>query len=478
MIPTWVENGKASFIGFLCHKYPTIWIFIFVLFFTSCTGDKILYPPISEKSPNFAASRALYELADTPAIVDTNPSGDEILGRTPFQGIPSIAASKNGKRIFLAWYGNGETELPDNYIMVAYGDKSAQKWTDVAMTIKSPHCGKIRLFDPAVWRAPDGSIYIFWAQSSGLYKSDGSFPEKFNRGMWDRRGGVWYIKCDNPEAEKPVWSKPRRIADGVMMNKPTILKSGDWIFPIALFQTNHANDSFSQREGASLLRTSDSGKTFETINTVKIPGSDFPEHMFVERNDGSLWLLARSNTRPTFEKAKDGSMKIRTFGNCGIMEAFSHDGGLTFSKIKDSRIPACGTRFHISRLNSGNLLLVINDANNADWIKGKPRGKADAVYFSRNKMLAYISEDDGKTWKGGLMLDERPSLSYPDASQSADGSIYITYDRERYKQQEILVAKICEEDILAKEVVNRESKIKILANKGGKKFSEISRSEK
>lgn len=119
-----------------------------------------------------------------------------------------------------------------------------------------------------------------------------------------------------------------------------------------------------------------------------------------------------------------------------------------FSGVRASLIPACGTRFHISRLISGRLLLIINDANNAAWLSGKPRGEADAVDFQRNKMLAYLSDDDG--------------------------SIYLCYDRERYKEREILVAKVREEDILAGKLVSKDSKIKILANKGGKKFSEIS----
>lgn len=431
------------------------------------------HPPISAKDPNAAKISRLYKLADEPAIVNTSPAGGETLGRVPFQGIPSIAATASGGRVFLAWYGDKPTEEPGNYIMVAFGDKSAQKWTDAALTIKSPH-PEVRLFDPTVWRTPDGSIRIFWAQGCGLYKFDGENPETFNGGMWDRRGGVWYIQCDDPEAEVPAWSKPRRIADGVMMNKPTVLKNGDWLFPIAIFQTRYVCDSTSPREGAHLFRSSDGGETLEDVNTIRIPETYFPEHTFIERADGSLWLLARSHTYPSFRRDKSGAMRPLTFGNCGIAEAFSYDGGKIFSGVRASRIPACGTRFHISRLNSGRLLLIINDANNAAWLSGKPRGEADAVDFPRNKMLAYLSDDDGKTWKGGLLLDGRESVSYPDASQSDDGSIYLCYDRERYKEREILVAKIREEDILAGGLVSKDSKIKILANKGGKKFSEIS----
>ena len=40
-------------------------------------------------------------------------------------------------------------------------------------------------------------------------------------------------------------------------------------------------------------------------------------------------------------------------------------------------------------------------------------------------------DDDGATWKGGLLLDERES-SYPDGIQAEDGTLFIIYDHQRY----------------------------------------------
>jgi hypothetical protein len=42
-----------------------------------------------------------------------------------------------------------------------------------------------------------------------------------------------------------------------------------------------------------------------------------------------------------------------------------------------------------------------------------------------------ISEDELKTRKGFLILDERNDVSYPDGVEASDGYIYIIYDRER-----------------------------------------------
>ena len=82
------------------------------------------------------------------------------------------------------------------------------------------------------------------------------------------------------------------------------------------------------------------------------------------------------------------------------------------------------------------------------------------------------------------MLDERSSVSYPDAMEAKDGFLYITYDRERgcalhsfeeVKKQarEILYAKITEEDILAGRLVNRESKLKCIVSKLGEYEGDI-----
>lgn len=400
----------------------------------------------------FCSCKSFQSAQESPAMAAAEmieARGELAAGTKPFQGIPSIAASKSGKRVFLAWYGNAKTECPGNYIMVAYGD--GNKWKNkVDMVVRSPHMEEVRLFDPCLWRAPDDSIWLFWAQSGGEYINKGWLWSKDpgNQGQWDRRGGVWYSVCRNPEGEKPSWSNPRRLCDGVMMNKPIVLKNGKWAYPVCKFQMENINDLASAKEGA-LLYTSDFGaKNLELVNRVKMPFVPFTEHMFIEKLDGTIWLLSR--TQPDWTVARQGSKSALqiTYGNDGILETFSNDGGKTFGEIKASAIPHCGSRFHISRLKSGNLLLVKNDADDAQWMAGKPRGPENLRTYPRKKIMAYISKDDGKTWVGGLEIDGRSDVSYPDASQDENGDIYICYDHSRYGKRQICVAKVKESDIL------------------------------
>ncbi len=67
------------------------------------------------------------------------------------------------------------------------------------------------------------------------------------------------------------------------------------------------------------------------------------------------------------------------------------------------------------------------------------------------------------------MLDERTGISYPDGFQAPDGSIYISYDRNRSTDGDILFAKFTEEDILAKAVVNPKTRLKNLISRPLKK---------
>ena len=80
-------------------------------------------------------------------------------------------------------------------------------------------------------------------------------------------------------------------------------------------------------------------------------------------------------------------------------------------------------------------------------------------------LTAWLSEDEGKTWQGGLMLDERKGISYPDGFQAPDGTIYISYDRNRATDGEILLARFTEQDIIAGKLVGAKSKLKMLISR-------------
>ena len=83
----------------------------------------------------------------------------------------------------------------------------------------------------------------------------------------------------------------------------------------------------------------------------------------------------------------------------------------------------------------------------------------------RSHLRAYLSEDDGATWKGGLLLDERERVSYPDGFQARDGAIHVVYDRDRANAREILMARFTEANVLAGGFSGRDAQARLLVHK-------------
>jgi len=241
--------------------------------------------------------------------------------------------------------------------------------------------------------------------------------------------GVWAVVCDAPDAEKPVFGEPRRLANGIMMNKPIITEDGSWLICCSIWNcsTSEHNDLPYERY-PNVYRSKDSGETFALIGHADYEKRCIDEHMAVQLKDGRLWMLIR---------ARDG-----------IGQSFSDDGGVTWYGDSDSGLGGPCSRFCIRRLGSGNLILINHHE-----------------FTGRNNLKAMISRDDGKTWEGFLMLDERANVSYPDLTEDENGRIYIAYDYERYKDKELYLADITEEDILAGRLVNPNSRLKVLVNK-------------
>lgn len=237
-------------------------------------------------------------------------------------------------------------------------------------------------------------MWWFWAQGF--------------EGHTDAHSGVWAVTIEDAGTDKPQWSEPRRLCDGIKMNKPTVLSSGIWLLPVARWYTE---------KSAGVVCSSDSGATWQYSGGAHIPipeDRNCDEHMIVERHDGSLWMLVRTTY--------------------GLGESNSTDGGVTWTPVAPCSIQHTTSRFFIRRLQSDNLLLV-------------KHGSLDRR-IDRSHLTAFISPDDGKIWSKGLELDARQQVSYPDAVQDTEGAIVLIYDYQRTGAKEILLARFNEDDVL------------------------------
>lgn len=341
-----------------------------------------------------------------------------------WQGIPSIEVTKNG-RMFCVFYSGETDETIGNYCVLVKSEDGVNFTEPIAVIYDEGY----RCFDPCVWIDPLGRLWFIWAV----------MPRK----------GCFGMICDKPDEEELVWGNEFFIGNDIMLNKPTVLSTGEWLFPLAvwdkvrlkLIPTYYDTDA---TPGSWVYKTVDNGKSFERLGYSQVENRQFDEHMVLEMEDGVL------------------KMFVRTWYGIGVSESF--DGGFTWTEGRDSGYGGPLARFHIRRLKSGRILLI-NHIN--------------CVGRTRANLTAMLSEDEGKTWKYQLTIDARNDVSYPDAIEAADGFIYIVHDRERgvglYHMRdvyacarEVLYSKITEEDIIAGHLVNEKSRLRQVVSKLGK----------
>ncbi len=352
-------------------------------------------------------------------ITDKNVLKSYAIDQHLWVGIPSIEVTRGG-RTFLTFYSGGIKEEVGNYCLLIQSDDGKNFSEPIAACYEEGH----RCYDPCLWIDPTGRLWFTWSRC----------PDD----------GLFAAICDDPDAEEIVFGEEFFIAHNVMMNKPTVLSAGEWLFPIAVWKKDiifpcpeHKEDM--TESGTFAYQTCDGGRTFKKLGASDVKDRSYDEHMFLELKNGVVRCFVRTNY--------------------GIGAADSYDGGIHWGADFDTGYKGPCSRFFIRRLPSGRILLV----NHYE-------------YSGRNNLTAMLSEDEGKTFPYRLLLDERREVAYPDAVVDSEGRIHITYDRERgalktrfvdimNSAREILTACITEEDILNGRLTDERSYLKHVAYK-------------
>ncbi len=322
------------------------------------------------------------------AVIASDRDRASLVGQA-WRGIPGIERASNG-RLWATFYTGGPKEPDaDNVIVLRTSDDDGVAWSEPEVIVAPS--GATRAYDPCLWHDPAGRLWLFYNHAN------------VEEGVFD----LWAMTTQDAGVANPVWSRPRRIEVDVpfafRMNKPCVLDDGTWLLPVTWADTT-PNGWFpreTQLQGAAV--STDMGASWTLHGAVDAPPWAL-ENMMVQLRDGRVWMLIRTGV--------------------GVLwQSFSEDGGLTWSTGEPTGIVNPGTRFFIGRLASGRLLLI-----------NTPHPT------QRTGLFATLSDpDDEMVFSGGLELDPREHVSYPDAVQASDGRVFSVHDRDRYGAGEILL---------------------------------------
>ncbi len=354
-----------------------------------------------------------------------------------FQGCPQVEISAGG-RLWVTWFGsNVQAERApyhnDQFSVIATSADGGKTWKEVFVFDPSELLGG-GASDPLLWKDPQGNIRFIGHRNIDFQGKD------------DFASSAWEFTMLDPEDEHTAWSSPRLLGNkNISVMKPLIFPDGTIMRSMDDFRLVGRPD----QERIRFLKEDIGGKPIFVSALPVDNDAVFAEQMPIIRKDGSLFTFYRARKGQKFAESFDGGKSWKLGGYYPMQFSIN-------------------TKCILKTLPSGRVLLVANDVQMKD-----KDGKRVYYYTdesgmqrelvknktSRTRMTAYLSDDDGKTFTHKILLCDDGQISYPSATLSQDGSIYIVYDQGRgvIGQHTIFLSKITEADILAGELVNDES---------------------
>lgn len=359
---------------------------------SGCNSDK----KSAASNDDSSDATALFLRASDPRLKNRN-----------FEQVPAIGTSSDGKQIFVAWYSGGAAPGPGNYVTLSVSQDAGATWMNDQLAVY-PNLPEYRFFDPAFWRDKNGQLHLFY----------GSAKDSL---IWDGFGGVNSLEIAWDGA-KITYSKPQRISDGVMSNKPVYLASKDLaLFPVYVDKPLPSDSSGKAfPENGAFIRALDYSKSNDLTSVTNYSSIQIADSIRIHDEPQLVEISDKGNLMAMVRTTK------------GIYFTTSSDYGLTWTPVEPFKAsgPTTSSRFYLGKLASGSLLLISNSST------------------TRNNMTAFISKDGGKTWPHKLLLDARENVSYPDADQTPDGRIHVVFDHERTSAKDILYCRFTEEDVI------------------------------
>lgn len=285
--------------------------------------------------------------------------------RYPYNHASSIVEAPNGDML-VAWVAGSKEAAADTVIVASRRRKGETQWSPP--TVVSDNAGQGHANPVLFFASP--KIWLFYSELVG----DGQLCLSTIRQRFSLDGGE-------------SWSAARVAVNAMCIlprNKPVVLRSGEWLFPLYWQAVYQSQFWTSVNNGDAWLFKSAIG-TFPSSNL---------QPAAVQCADGSLFALMRNGSETGF-----------------TWEARSEDCGGTWTTKERRDIPNPGSALDMIRLSSGELLAVCNPSTS-----------------ERTPLSVILSADDGKTWTvPRAIATGEPQLSYPSVIQASDGMIHVSY---------------------------------------------------
>ena len=223
--------------------------------------------------------------------------------------------------------------------------------------------------EAVLWAGPSGKLMMFCSTV------DGTITMKI---------------CDNPQAESVVWADGSDLGRGPWKcTAPPVVSNGVWVLPVSF------------QKGVFTLISSDNGVTWVRSKTIlRVPDKVSGDNNPVITLDG-----------------KSLSIYMRTTGTTHCYRSQSFDDGVNWT-APELFMPNPDRDICFERLSDGRLLMV------------KCSRMDHNVHIASQRLNAYLSDDDGLTWYGGLVAAAGRKASDPKTTLGKDGRVYVFYTHD------------------------------------------------
>lgn len=321
---------------------------------------------------NLPATRDPIAISGEP-VFRNEPLFDAIAGKRGHHAA-TIVAFDDGE-LLAAWYsydGPGELDGAAIYMARRASDQSA--WDAPFLHIDRPN--------------GDGNPVLF-AEGDAVWFFQAVVPFGWSTA---------HIEMQRSEDRGHSWSPPATIEGPLGSNTrypPLRLRNGRLLLP--------AYDDLLQR---SLFFASEDGNDWRLESMIETAwDARAIQPSIVELGSGRLLTVMRNT------------------GGEWLWVAASDNKGKRWSPARDSGFPNPASAAAITRLASGNLILVFNDSPT-----------------ERRPLSVAMSLDDGQTWPlRRILADGEETCSYPSVVQGPDGLVHIVYSLSRRRIQHAII---------------------------------------